>query len=129
MKILVAEDNVVNQKVITRMLLHYGYQCVVANDGIEAIEQLKKERFDLIFMDIQMPRMGGLDACIHIRSNFPLDQQPQIIALTANVLQKEKEMCLQAGMNDFVSKPLDIKEIGRAVQQECRDRSRMPSSA
>jgi len=124
LRILVVEDNGVNQKVIQRMLLHYGYECQIANDGLEAVDIVKKEissstlpMFNLVFMDIQMPRMGGIESCTKIRALLQPRQQPRIVALTANVLPKEREMCLKAGMDDFVSKPLEISSLYNALSR------------
>jgi len=111
LKILVVEDNLINQKVVSRMLQHYSYNCVFANDGLEAIEKLKETHFDIVYMDLQMPNMGGVEAAKYIRSNFPSDKQPQIVALTANVLPHEKARCIEAGMNDFLSKPLELNAL------------------
>jgi len=123
LKILVVEDNSVNQKVIKRMLLHYGYECQIANDGLEALELVQKELttsspiFNLVFMDLQMPRMGGIESCSKIRALLQPHQQPRIVALTANVLPKEQEMCLEAGMDDFVSKPVEINCLYNALSR------------
>lgn len=108
--ILVAEDNPVNQQLLTMVLSKIGNFTVrVANNGLEAIEVLEKEDIDLIFMDVQMPKMDGLETTREIRSNFL--EQPIIIALTANAMKEDEERCLNAGMDGFLTKPFLIEEV------------------
>lgn len=108
LRILVAEDNLMNQHVITAALQNLGYTPEVANNGLEVIDIISKQVFDLILMDVQMPEMGGIEATHVIRS---LGRQPVIIALTANTLTGDREECLQAGMNDYLSKPIDLRAM------------------
>lgn len=108
LKILLAEDNLVNQKVALLTLKKLGYQADVAINGLKVIEALKTKNYDLILMDIQMPEMDGLETAILIRNNFPEDKQPYIIAVTANALEKDREMCLNSGMNDYLCKPISL---------------------
>ncbi|BAQ65255.1 PAS domain S-box protein [Geminocystis sp. NIES-3709] len=112
-KILLAEDNKVNQKVALLTLKKLGYTADVANNGLEVLDLLQKQSYDVIFMDMQMPEMDGITATKIIRqSSYP---QPYIIALTANALENDREICLSAGMNDYITKPISIKEVDRAL--------------
>ncbi len=116
MKILLAEDNPVNQQLGIRLLEKLGYRADVAGNGIEVIESLKRQAYDLILMDVQMPEMDGHEASKRIRSNKRLPQ-PVIIALTANVFTEDKKMCLAAGMDDFVGKPILLQELVEALKK------------
>jgi CheY-like chemotaxis protein len=109
MKILVAEDNAINRFLIITTLKKLGYEAVTANDGQLAIEEINKQYYDLIFMDMQMPEMDGCEATIHIRSK--MKQQPVIIALTANARVEDRELCFKAGMNDYISKPIELNTL------------------
>ena len=104
-KILVAEDNLVNQKVIVRILERGGYSVDVAGTGNEAVEAVLSAAYAVIFMDIQMPDLDGLEATRTIRQLAELPAQPYIIALTAATTEVDRGNCLAAGMNDFVAKP------------------------
>jgi len=123
LKILVAEDNLINQLVIKRMLNFFGFECVMANDGVEVLEFYKSDAsfYHIIFMDLQMPRMGGLEACQKLRTTLPASRQPHIVALTANVLSKEKEYCLANGMDAFLPKPLELAELHRVLIERAKD--------
>jgi CheY-like chemotaxis protein len=109
LKILVAEDNPVNQKIATKILNKLGYEPLVAENGKEALEMVSHDQFDMILMDVQMPEMDGLEATRMIRTC--LDVQPIIIAMTANVMQGDRDECMQAGMDDYISKPINIEEL------------------
>lgn len=109
MRILVAEDNLINQKIAIKILTKLGYEPTIANNGKEALEMVSNERYDIILMDVQMPEMDGLEATRMIRTC--LDIQPVIMAMTANVLQGDRDACMQAGMDDYISKPIDLKEL------------------
>ncbi len=117
LRILLAEDNVVNQKLALKILERMGYRADVAGNGLEVVESLIRQNYDLVFMDIQMPEMDGLEATRTIRRDLPADRQPHIIAMTANAMQGDREMCLAAGMNDYVSKPIKVAELQRALAQ------------
>lgn len=117
LRILLAEDNVVNQKLAVRMLDRMGYRPDIVANGLEAIDVLRRSNYDLILMDVQMPEMDGLEATRVIRREFPPESQPYIIAMTANAMQGDREECLAAGMDDYVSKPIDVKQLHRALEQ------------
>ena len=108
--ILVAEDNVINQQVIQYILQKMGYQPVIVENGREAVEAAANTGYDIIFMDLQMPEMDGLEATRLIRDSGKNDQ-PVIIALTANTMEGDEEECLRAGMNDYIGKPLKLDEL------------------
>jgi signal transduction histidine kinase/CheY-like chemotaxis protein len=109
LRILVAEDNVINQKIAMKVLTKLGYQPALANNGKEVMEMVGQENYDIILMDVQMPEMNGLEATKMIR--ICLETQPVIIAMTANVMQGDRDVCIQAGMDDYISKPIDLKEL------------------
>ncbi|MEJ2749793.1 MAG: response regulator, partial [Anaerolineae bacterium] len=111
LRILLVEDNRINQKVATRLLGKLGYEVEVADNGRVAIETLKKQPFDVIFMDIQMPEMDGVETTSIIRNQWPPDQQPQIIAMTAHALEGDREHYLAQGMDNYISKPIQIDKV------------------
>ncbi|HOG97974.1 MAG TPA: ATP-binding protein, partial [Methanothrix soehngenii] len=115
LNILLAEDNVVNQIVTKKMLSKLGYNADVASSGIEALKALEKKKYDLIFMDVQMPEMDGLEAAREIRRRWP-EGGPKIIAVTASALKGDQEMCLAAGMDGYIMKPTKIEAIREALQ-------------
>jgi len=115
--ILLAEDVMTNQKLASSLLKKRGHSVVIANNGKEAVEALKKEPFDLVLMDIQMPVMDGLEATEIIRNSHLLDSQIPIIAMTAHVMKGDRERFLEAGMNDYISKPLKVKEVFKVIEQ------------
>jgi len=116
LKILVAEDNVVNQKVVLRMLAHLGYIADVAANGHEVLDALERQDYDVVLMDIQMPDMDGLEATRRIIERHPRDRRPRIIAMTANALRGDRERFLAAGMDSYLSKPIDISGLSVALQ-------------
>lgn len=107
--ILVAEDNIFNQQVIVHILNKMGYQPRVVENGAMAVAASREENFDMIMMDMQMPEMDGIEATVIIRKT--LTDQPVIIALTANTMQGDEEKCLEAGMNDYIGKPVKLEEV------------------
>ena len=116
--ILLVEDNAVNQKVARRFLERLGYRADAVANGLEAVNTLETRRYDLILMDLQMPEMDGFEASRQIRKRLPLDQQPRIVALTANALHGDRELCLAAGMNDYIAKPVKLHEIADAIRRQ-----------
>jgi CheY-like chemotaxis protein len=119
LRILLAEDNLVNQKVAIHMLKKIGYQADVVMNGLEAIETLQKSIYDVVLMDLQMPKMDGIEATRHIISRFPPERRPQIVAMTANAMEGDREICLAAGMNDYITKPINIEKLAKALSN-CR---------
>jgi len=109
LKILIAEDNRVNQKLAMKVLTKLGYNPDIAQDGKEVLEEVSKVNYDLILMDVQMPEMDGLEATRMVR--LCLSVQPIIIAMTANAMQGDREECMQAGMDDYISKPVHLEEL------------------
>ncbi|UJS25719.1 response regulator [Thiothrix winogradskyi] len=117
--ILLAEDNPINQIVASSILDEMAYKVDLAETGLEALQALRKKAYDVIFMDMQMPDMDGLEATRRIRADFPPDQQPIIIAMTANAMEGDRQECLQAGMNDYISKPVLPEAVETALQYWC----------
>ncbi len=117
MHILLAEDNPVNQKVALRMLERIGFSADVANNGLEALAALDKKKYDIILMDMQMPEMDGLEATRRIVEKYDEDSRPYIIALTANAMQGDRERCIAAGMNDYISKPIRMEDLHEAFDR------------
>jgi len=109
----------VNQKVALLILERMGYRADVAANGLEVLEVLMQRVYDVVLMDAQMPEMDGLEATRLIRKQWPKDQQPQIIAMTANAMQGDREDCLAAGMDDYIGKPIQVGELARVLKQ-CR---------
>ena len=117
LRILLAEDILVNQKLVQRLLEQMGYRADVASNGIEAVQSVERQPYDVILMDVQMPEMDGLEATRQICARWPRSQRPTIIAMTANAMQGDREMCLEAGMDDYVSKPIRSDELVRALMK------------
>ncbi len=115
MRILLAEDNEVNRKLALALLARMGYEADVAHNGLEALSAIGGDRYDVVLMDVEMPELDGLAATRRIRSEFPADRQPYIIAMTANAMQGDREQCLEAGMDDYVSKPVRPEVLAAAL--------------
>ncbi len=115
LRILLVEDNVVNQKLAIRLLSQMGYQPDIASNGIEAIEAIDRQRYDLVLMDVQMPEMDGIEATENIVERIPANERPWIVAMTANAMDGDRERCIEAGMNDYISKPIRVEELVAAV--------------
>jgi CheY-like chemotaxis protein/anti-sigma regulatory factor (Ser/Thr protein kinase) len=118
LKILVAEDNLVNQKVAARFFAKLGHKVDLVANGIEAVRALEREAYDLIFMDCQMPELDGYEATRRIRTESADSPRPiRIIAMTANAMQGDREKCLEAGMDDYIAKPIDLKSLQAAIER------------
>jgi CheY-like chemotaxis protein/HPt (histidine-containing phosphotransfer) domain-containing protein len=117
LRILLAEDNAVNQKVALTYLTRMGYRADVAASGREALEAALREPYDVILMDVQMPEMDGLEATQRIRTLVPRDRGPWIVALTASAMTGDAERCSAAGMDDYLSKPVRIEELAAALRR------------
>jgi PAS domain S-box-containing protein len=128
MRILVAEDNAINQRVILMMLKHLGYEAEIAVNGIEALSRLDGKPFDLVLMDVQMPEMNGLDAATKICELYPVGRRPHIIALTANAMAEDRELCLKAGMDDYLAKPIRKDLLASALKKAYAEIQRVRST-
>jgi CheY-like chemotaxis protein len=117
LRILLAEDNVVNQKLAIRLLQQMGYRADLASNGLEAIESVERQTYDVVLMDVQMPEMDGLEASRQITAALPVGQRPRIVAMTANAMQGDREMCLAAGMDDYIAKPIRVDHLVEALMQ------------
>jgi signal transduction histidine kinase/ligand-binding sensor domain-containing protein/CheY-like chemotaxis protein len=115
LQILIAEDDLINQELISMVMSKLGYSADIVDNGVKSIEAVKNKKYDLVLMDVQMPEMDGLEATNHIRQ-LPI-VQPVIIALTANAMQDDRERCLKAGMDDFLTKPLEIQNLLPALEK------------
>ncbi len=115
LRILLAEDNVVNQKLALRLLQQMGYRADLASNGIEAIESVQRQTYDVVLMDVQMPEMDGLEASRKITSKWQPHERPRIVAMTANAMQGDREECLAAGMDDYVTKPIRVDALVEAL--------------
>jgi CheY-like chemotaxis protein len=117
--ILLAEDNLVNQKIAVRLLRKAGYGCDVVENGRQVLEQLAAATYDLVLMDCQMPEMDGYEATRKVREQERLGEHPRIpiVALTANAMEGDRERCLEAGMDDYLSKPIDAKSLQETIHR------------
>ncbi|MDD1740539.1 MAG: PAS domain S-box protein, partial [Methanothrix sp.] len=120
LRILLAEDNAVNQMVALRMLERLGYRADTAVNGQEVLQALQNRSYDIVLMDVQMPEMDGLEAARRIRSSK--SGQPYIIAMTAHAMKGDREVCMEAGMNDYVSKPVRMEELRAAIMRSLKNR-------
>ncbi|MFZ9887570.1 MAG: response regulator [Myxococcota bacterium] len=117
LRILLAEDNVVNQKLALRLLQQLGYRADVAGNGLEACQSVERQLYDVVLMDVQMPELDGMDATRRIRAMALPNGQPRIIAMTANAMEGDRAMCLAAGMDDYVTKPVRMDQLARALEE------------
>ncbi|NTV45015.1 MAG: response regulator [Chlorobiales bacterium] len=117
LRILIAEDNAVNQRLVLRILEKMGYRADVAGNGLEVIDALKHKSYDIVLMDVQMPEMDGIEATMHICQNWPRAERPFIIAMTANAMKGDREACLEAGMDDYLSKPVRFTDLQKAIEK------------
>lgn len=104
-----------NQRVALHMLARLGYRADVAANGIEALQAVERQHYDVVLMDVQMPELDGLEATRRIRASGAAGKRPWIVALTANAIEGDREMCLAAGMDDYLSKPLKLPELEGAL--------------
>lgn len=123
LRILLAEDNLVNQKVALGFLKRYGYRADVAGNGVEVLEALKRQQYDVILMDINMPELDGIETTRCVRRDWPANEQPRIIAMTANALREDRTEYLANGMDDYVSKPVRPEQLEAALR--CAANSRI----
>jgi PAS domain S-box-containing protein len=121
LSVLLVEDNAVNQKVALHFLHRLGYTAKVVVNGREALQTVERERFDLVLMDLQMPEMDGCEAARQIRRHIASAHQPKIVALTANALHGDRELCLQAGMDDYITKPLALDDLVSVIRRQFRE--------
>jgi CheY-like chemotaxis protein len=115
--ILIAEDDDTNRKVTYEILRHLGYRADAVSNGKEALLAMKRRPYDIILMNLRMPEMDGLEATRLIRERCPSSLQPKIIALTAYVLPNSREICLEAGMNDFIAKPVKMNDLAKILSK------------
>jgi CheY-like chemotaxis protein len=117
LRILLAEDNAVNQKLALRLLDRLGYRADLAANGVEAIRAVERQPYDVVFMDVQMPEMDGLEATRQICARWAPGERPRIVAMTANALAEDRAACLDAGMDDYLSKPIRVDELVAALRR------------
>ena len=129
LRILLAEDNIVNQQLAVHLLHRMGYRPDVVSNGLEVLEALHRQPYDVVLMDVQMPEMDGLTATRQIQQQWPEGDRPRIIAMTANAMRGDREECLAAGMDDYVSKPIRIANLLRALQNCAPDAALQLASA
>jgi CheY-like chemotaxis protein len=120
LRILVAEDNAINQKLALQLLKKMGYRADVVANGLEVLDVLGRQPYDVILMDMQMPEMDGLEATRLICQEWPMAERPRIIAMTANAMQEDRDACFEAGMDDYVVKPIRVPELQAALER-CGD--------
>jgi CheY-like chemotaxis protein len=120
LRILLAEDNPVNQKLARRLLEQVGYHADVAGNGLEAIAAIEGSVYDLVLMDVQMPELDGLEATRRIRRRWPGPAGPRIVAMTANAMEGDREACLEAGMDDYISKPIRPEALNSVLSDTAR---------
>jgi CheY-like chemotaxis protein len=117
LRILLAEDNLVNQKVALHMLKRIGYEADVVMNGQEALDVLHRSVYDVVLMDLQMPKMDGLEATRRIIADLPAARRPRIVAMTANAMEGDRELCMATGMNDYITKPVKIEQLAQVLSQ------------
>jgi osomolarity two-component system sensor histidine kinase NIK1 len=120
LNILLVEDNLLNQRIVTFSLKRFNHEVVIANNGVEALEQFRTRKFDVILMDIMMPVMDGLEATVKIReieNSLNTEKRTPIIALTANTMDNDREKCLSYGMDEFMAKPFDIEKLNSIFEE------------
>ncbi len=128
LRILLAEDNVINQKVALLLLQRAGYRADVAANGQEVLDAVTAKAYDLILMDVQMPEMDGLEATKRLRGPGPWLGKPRIVAMTADAMRQGREACVAVGMDDFLAKPIRVQELTRVLQQTVKAKNSEPNS-
>jgi signal transduction histidine kinase/DNA-binding response OmpR family regulator len=116
LRILLAEDNAVNQKLAMRLLQQMGYRADLASNGIEAVESVQRQTYDVVLMDVQMPELDGLDATRQICTLMEAERRPRIVAMTANAMQGDQDICIAAGMDDYLTKPIRVDRLVEALR-------------
>jgi CheY-like chemotaxis protein/HPt (histidine-containing phosphotransfer) domain-containing protein len=129
LRILLAEDTFANQKMFQYSLESMGYGVDIVKNGLEVLDAVEHTLYDLVLMDVQMPEMDGIDATQHLRSNQPEENQPWIIALTAHAMEGDRERCLAAGMDDYVSKPVHVEELAEALRRVPPSKTLVPEES
>ncbi|CAN5395430.1 hypothetical protein BH10PSE17_BH10PSE17_09890 [soil metagenome] len=119
LRILLAEDNLVNQKLALRLLQQMGYRADLARNGREALEAIARQPYDVVLMDVQMPELDGLEATRRITTSASSGARPRIVAMTANAMQGDREVCLAAGMDDYITKPIRVEALVQALMRAC----------
>jgi len=127
--ILVAEDNTVNQKVVQQLLAHLGYRADIVASGVEVLDALERQNYDVILMDVQMPDMDGLEATRRLKARFGREAAPRVIAMTASAMLGDREKCLAAGMDAYVSKPVELDQIRAVLIAVSQGTGTQPSAA
>jgi CheY-like chemotaxis protein/nitrogen-specific signal transduction histidine kinase/HPt (histidine-containing phosphotransfer) domain-containing protein len=123
-RVLLADDNPINQKVGLSVLQKLGYRADIAQNGIEVLQSLEQKAYDIVFLDVQMPEMDGLEAARRIAQRWPAEKRPRIIAMTGNALIGDREKCLEAGMDDYITKPIRIADLQAALERWAAPRSK-----
>jgi CheY-like chemotaxis protein/HPt (histidine-containing phosphotransfer) domain-containing protein len=129
LRLLLADDNPINQKVGLSVFQKLGYRADIANNGLEVLKALEQKAYDVLFLDVQMPEMDGLEAARRICQTWPPEKRPRIIAMTGNALMGDREKCLAAGMDDYISKPVRIGELQSALERWGPLTTRKPDTA
>ena len=129
LRLLLADDNPINQKVGLSVLQKLGYRADLAGNGLEVLQALERKAYDILFLDVQMPEMDGLEAARQICGRWPQDRRPRIIAMTGNALVGDREKCLQAGMDDYIAKPIRVGELQSALERWGRAKSKKSDTA
>jgi CheY-like chemotaxis protein/HPt (histidine-containing phosphotransfer) domain-containing protein len=129
LRLLLADDNPINQKVGLSVLQKLGYRADLAGNGLEVLKALEQKAYDILFLDVQMPEMDGLEAARQICQRWPAEKRPRIIAMTGNALVGDREKCLEAGMDDYISKPVRITELQSALERWGRTKTKRPDTS
>jgi len=129
LRLLLADDNPINQKVGLSVLNKLGYRADIAHNGLEVLKALEAKVYDILFLDVQMPEMDGLEAARRICEKWPVEKRPRIVAMTGNALMGDREKCLEAGMDDYISKPVRVGDLQAALERWGQGRTRKPDTS